>query len=413
MRSDALAIMEAAYRAIDTEYVVRSKLSLSGTTLSIDGRAYDLASYKRVRLLGFGKASCKAVETVERIIRAHLTDGIAIDVRPGTCEIVDVTQGTHPMPSQINVDASSRVVDMAKDTSPEDLVIVVVSGGGSSLLCWPQGECDQGVKLYEDARRVGATIEEVNTIRRHISGVKGGGLAALFHPATIIGLIFCDVPGDRFQDVASGPTYLDESTVSDAKAIIDAYGFEGYTLQETPKDRSRFENVHNVGMVSNMAALAAMRDEAQKRGYAVHDAGAAHYDQLVELIEAMELVETMVKQLGSATAVIVGGEVRLKVTRKGGTGGRCLYMGLEALRRIGQGDVFVAFASDGRDNCDAAGAIVDQDTLRKGRETLVQIEARLDSFDAYGYFQNSGDLIFTGPTDSNVSDLYFVLRKRP
>ncbi len=402
-RRDALAIAEAAYNAIDTESVIRSHLSLEGTNLSVGGKTYNLAAYDRIRVFGIGKASCKATGAIDALLEGHITDGLAIDVRAGSCGVIDTIQGTHPRPTPANAVASGRIVEMAKESTERDLVIVVVSGGGSALLCYPEEECEQAARLYDDLLRVGATIEEMNTVRKHISGVKGGALAAFFAPADIIGLIFCDIAGDHFEDIASGPTYLDRTTVADAQAILDKYQLTGYALTETPKDPALFSHVHNVPMVSNGAAVEAMMKEAERLGYRAVSVGRDLFDA------PRALVERMMKEKGEKTAVIAAGEPSLTVTKKGGKGGRCQYVALEALKLLGQEDTLLAFASDGTDNSDSAGAIADTRVVEKARERGVSIDEHLANFDTYGFFEVTGDLPFTGVTDANVSDLFVLL----
>lgn len=402
-RTDALAIAEAAYAAIDTGAVVRSQLWFDGTTLHADGRAYDLAKYKRIHVFGFGKASCRAVEEIGKVLDGRVERGVAIDVRPGVCAVADVWEGTHPKPSAGNVAVTERIVGMADTCDEDDLVIVAVSGGGSALLCWPMDECDQGVKLYDDFLHTGATIEEMNTVRKHISQVKGGGLAKFLYPATVVALVFCDVPGEHYEEVASGPTYLDASTIADAQAILDRYGLSGYTLSETPKETMYFEKVHNIPAISNHGALDAMQREAEARGYRVVRLGEAHYEEPAQLLAQMR------EASGHKTAVLAGGEPRLVVTKKGGKGGRCQYVALEALRTLGEGETMLAFGSDGKDNSDAAGALTDAGTLARARDLGLVLGDALDSFDTYTFLQHTGDLIMTGPTDANVSDLFTLI----
>jgi glycerate-2-kinase len=404
LRRDALAIADAAYEAIDTDTVVRAALSLEGDTIVANGQRFSLADYDRVRVIGFGKASCKAVQTIESILKGYIQSGVAIDIHAGTCDIVSIEEGSHPRPSPQNVKASERIVSMAQGHTERDLFLVVVSGGGSSLFCWPYDECEQGARLYEDFKKTGATIEEMNTVRKHISKVKGGGLSAMLYPATVIGLVFCDVPGDHFEEVASGPTYLDASTVADAQAVLDRYGLTGYTLNETPKDASLFRHVVNIPVVSNTRAIDAMASKAKELGYRPVVAGSAMYDETAELVTKLR------GMLSDKTAVVGGGEPRLVVTKKGGKGGRNQYTALRALVDIPDNELMLPFASDGRDNCDAAGGIADTETKRKGDALGLRIEDSLESFDTYTYFEKTAELLITGPTDSNVSDLFVYLR---
>lgn len=402
-RADALAIAEAAYAAIDTRAVVRAQLWFDGTTLHADGRGYDLSAFKRIRVFGFGKASCVAIEEIGKVLEGRVERGIAIDVRPGVCAVADVWEGTHPKPSAGNVEVTERIVGMADACSEEDLVIVAVSGGGSALLCYPMDECDQGTRLYDDLLHTGATIEETNLIRKHISAVKGGGIAKMLYPATVVALIFCDVSGEHYDEVASGPTYLDKTTVADAQAVLDKYGLSGYTLTETPKDPKYFEKVHNIPAISNHGALDAMQREAEARGYRAIRLGEALYDEPAQLMAKMRNAS------GHKSAVIAGGEPRLVVTKKGGKGGRCQYTSLEALRQISPHETMLAFGSDGMDNSDAAGGITDVSTIARSAELGLRFESSLDDFDTYTFLQHTGDLIMTGPTDANVSDLFVLL----
>ena len=405
MREDGLLIAEAAYASIDTDAVIRSNLVQSGSTLSAGNRTYDLSKYSRIKVLGFGKASGRAVQTIESILRERIHGGVAIDVRAGESEIVSIEKGTHPRPSSENIEATKKLLEMAKSPSEDELFIVVISGGGSSLFCWPMAECEQGARLYEDFKKVGATIGEMNTVRKHISEVKGGGLARLLYPADVIGLIFCDVPGDDYKTVASGPTYYDKSTIADAERVLDKYALKGYALSETPKDERYFEKVNNIRIVSNTVALDAMGAEASRLGYKVVNVGPSYYGH------PKQLVETMFREIGPATAVIGGGEPTFEVRHSSGKGGRCQYTVLEAMKKLKEGDVFLALATDGRDNSDSAGAIADASTIQKLSEYSKTIEQQLESLDTYTFFEKTGDLLFTGPTDSNVSDLFVLLRR--
>lgn len=405
LRRDALAIAEAAYRAIDTVTAVASALTLSGEMLTVGDQTYDLRNYKEIRILGFGKASCKAIQAIETILRGRIRSGMAIDVAPGTCEVVTIAKGSHPIPSRENVEHTSHIVHMAGESSADDLVIVVVSGGGSSLLCWPMDECEQGARLYEDCMRVGATIDEMNTARRHISQVKGGGLAAMLYPATVIGLIFCDVPGDNYHDVASGPTYFDETTKEDAERILAKYGLSGYVLRETPKEKHLFERVRNVPVISNTTALEGMRVQAEAMGYRVAVVGDALYD------EPQALVRRMKEAFSGANAVIAGGEARVQVKNHAARGGRCQYVSLASLAHMEHGQLFAAIATDGIDNSEAAGALADMGTIERALRAGMRVDECLDSFETYTFFEAADDLFFTGPTESNVSDVYLYLRE--
>lgn len=404
-RHKMLSIAEAALEAIDTDSIVRSKLKYEDGSLIVDGKKYSLSPYKNIRLLGFGKASSKAVKAIESILGDRISGGIVIDNHPEASHIVKVEKGDHPLPSEKNITASNSLVKLAEESTEEDLVLVVVSGGGSALFCWPSLECRQGAKLYKDAEKVGMTVLEMNIIRKHISQVKGGGLAAILHPATVIGLIFCDVPGGAFEEVASGPTYYDFSTAADAQNILDRYSLTGYILNETSKDKSLFNKVHNVKMISNTTALKAMREAAEGLGFGVKILGDAIYDT------PQKLMERLVDLSKPGTVILAGGETRFKLTKSGGSGGRCQLLALQALKYLKPGHVFLSLASDGIDNSDAAGVVADKGTIDKSKKLNLDLESYLANFQPYEVFKSTGDLIFTGPTGANVSDLYVLLNE--
>jgi len=408
LREQALYIIEAGYSAIDTEAAVRRAVSFSGDMLTVGENTFSLVDIDNVRIIGFGKASCEAVSALEGVLGDALTSGIAIDVDADehSCELVDAYQGSHPTPTQKNVNASQKIVDLAEQVTERDLVIVVVSGGGSALLCWPESECEQGVALYERFLKAGGTIQELNTVRKHLSGLKGGGLAAMLYPARVVGLIFSDVPGGKLSDVASGPTFYDKSTRDDAAALLRKYDMESdFELSETPKDRNRFDRVMNVPLVTNDSALMAMADAARTKGYDARIISPRMYDF------AAPTVERFISETPKHTVSLGGGEIRLIVEKSGGSGGRNLYLANEAMRHVGdERDLFIATASDGIDNCEVAGAIVDSETVRKAQELELDIETYLKNYDSQRLFEQTGDVIRTGSTGANVADLMIYMR---
>jgi glycerate-2-kinase len=289
------------------------------------------------------------------------------------------------------------------------LIIVIVSGGGSALLCSSKEECIQGQKLYEASLKRDQTIIELNTLRKHVSPLKGGGLAKLAYPATVIGLIFSDVPGDHFEDVASGPTYKDETTVADAKKIERNVG--NFDFIETPKENKYFEKVHNFVLVSNKTAVEAMAEKSKQMGLGVNILSTNLYDEVDTVLRKLFEAEKEPTLVGEV--VLAAGEPRLEVTKKGGSGGRSLFMGLRAVKMkiVDDSSVLLPLASDGMDNSDAAGAVIDKSTMEKFKELKLDVDDYLDRFDAYPAFQKSGDMIMTGATGANVSDLMILLTR--
>lgn len=404
-RSDILSIMDAGLAAIDTSLVLSERLTLHGDSLCIDDHCYDLTSVRTIKVIGIGKASCRAARSLEEILGNRIDSGEAIGILDTTCDIISTHVGTHPRPSMTNVEISQKIVDLTHDLTEEDLVIVIVSGGGSSLLCWPASECTQGEQLYNAFLDSGGTIEELNLVRKHLSLLKGGGLAKLLYPASVLGLIFSDVPGGNLSDIASGPTFRDSSTQADAQAIIEKYNLGSFELVETPKDDQYFERVVNVPITTNDHALAGMELRARDLGYTVVNLGGTHYEP------AEELVASMITSSSPGTVVLAGGEPKLVVTGDGGSGGRNLYTDLVALSHIQPEHTFLSFASDGIDNCDAAGAIADSLTLERLSESNLSLSDSLSSFDALTFFESLDQLVVTGITESNVSDLMILIHQ--
>jgi glycerate 2-kinase len=369
---------------------------------------FDLEKFQRIKVVGFGKASNEAAAVLEKILGEKITNGAVIDVSVGKGERIKHFVGTHPKPTLKNVEATKRIVDLANGVTKEDLILILVSGGGSSLLCYPESECDQNALLYDRFLKTGATIQELNLVRKHLSTVKGGGLAKLFYPATIVGLIFSDVSGDHDEIVASGATFKDESTVTMAKDILKKYGIDEkeFEFVETPKENKFFERVTNITLVSNNLALEAMKKEAESLGLKANIISAEIYDK------ARIAINKMVAGLEGYDVALGGGETSLVVDKKGGSGGRNMFLALEAIQHLKPGMSFVALGSDGRDNSDGAGAIVDSDTGEKIKNMDLEINLYLANYDPERLFQKTKhEIIMTGPTGANVSDLMILVKK--
>jgi len=333
---------------------------------------------------------------------------MVIDVHAGSLKRIKTYTGDHPFPTERNVSATGELIDLLSHLSERDLVLAVISGGGSTLLCSPQGmHCNLEADVLKCLFRAGADIREINTIRKHLSLARGGQLAKHAFPARIISLIFSDVPGDDLSFIASGPTVRDTTTVADAEAILDRYevrtscALPKESLLETPKEERFFTDVHNILIVSNITALHAMRDRAKELGFAsvikTHELHGEARDVALTILE--ELRSTPEKSV-----LLYGGETTVTV-RLPGKGGRNQECALSALREIHAGEVFLSLASDGRDNTDFAGAICDIITAQKASALHLDPAHFLEHNDAYSFFSRVGDFIVTGETGSNISDL--------
>ncbi len=407
-RKLALEIAEAGLTAIGTTDVILNKVKLENNILKIDGESFDLTKYSRIKVVGFGKCSPEAGSALEQVLGDKINMGAIVGLSKIETKYIETFAGTHPEPSMANIIPGQKIYEIIKDSKEDDLIIVLVSGGGSALLNYPESEVAQGKMLYNNFLKSGRTINEINTVRKHLSLLKGGGLAKIAYPATVLGLIFSDVPGDNFSEVASGATYKDESTNIDAQKIIDEYNLGKYDLIDTPKDDKYFNNVHNFVLVSNKTAVEAMAIKSKELGLESKIISTELYDEvdvsLAKIIEARQ----------NDTVILAAGEPKLVVTKKGGSGGRCLYMGLHAVKEkiVDADSILIPLASDGMDNSDSAGAIVDEKTFKDIENTGISIDGSLENFDVYPIFKKSGDMLMTGPTGANVSDLMILLTKK-
>ena len=413
-RADALSILDAGLSAIDTRNVITGSVFVDGGMLNIAENTYTLSDFDRVRVVGVGKCSVEAVGALEEILGDVLTDGITLDVVHGTSQTgrVSFLVGTHPLPTDANIEATAQILSFLDTCTERDLVIGIISGGGSTLLSQPpqntlsaNGEANLIMSLMDG----GATIQEMNTVRKHLSTARGGGLAQHAHPATVVSLIFSDVPGDDMSFIASGPTVLDTTTKQDAETLLTKYSLEKIIpyLIETPKQTEVFEKVTNTIVVSNRIALDAMKKEASMRGYVAEIVdttltGEAH-------VVAVEILKRL-HAAGEKNVLLFGGETTVISEGVHGNGGRNQEVALAGLSDVLDGEVLIACASDGRDNTDAAGAVCDRDVVTMAQEKDVSIEEYLASHNSFLFFEKVAGHIMTGNTGSNVSDLIIALK---
>jgi len=420
-RERLLKIAEAGLQAIDTEKTVSEKVNLHGNELEIGDKVFNLEKMKRIFVAGVGKCSLEAARALEKILESRITDGVVIDIHKGKLERIKTFSGTHPFPTEENISATKELIKLLEKSGESDLVIFLISGGGSTLLCQPKEHtCASEAELVKHLFSEGATIKEINTVRKHISLARGGNLAKYAYPSKVVSLIFSDVPGDDLSFVASGPTVPDTTTVRDAEKVLDKYGawercgISKKGLVETPKESKIFKRVSNILFISNKTAIKAMAREAKKMGFI------PSIQNLSLRGEASKVGEEITKKLhrfSKNTVLLYGGETTValrqdKVLReRAGKGGRNQELVLSALRFIGDGEVLAALASDGEDNTDAAGAICDKMTREKTEKRGLKPEEHLKRHSSYDFFAALGDQILTGPTGSNVSDLIIALKE--
>lgn len=416
LRNAALGIVEAGLHAIDTEEVIRKTVRREGDTLLIDGERIALSGSGRLLIAGVGKCAARAAAELEHILGDRLHAGFILAVgEVPPMQKVRVVQGTHPFPSQINTDASRELLKFCSGLAETDTVIFLVTGGGSTLLCLPDdGNWQRESLIFGAFMNAGAPIQDVNTVRKHMSRVRGGFLAQAMYPARVISLVFNDVPGSEdIGFIASGPTVKDTTTEEQAAEMLSKYnilkscGLDGCGLMETPKDDKYFARVKNIVVVSNSIALQAMADAAKQAGYApeIRDVKLAG--------EARDVGKRIAEELGRAapkTALLYGGETTVTV-RGTGKGGRNQEVALGALVAMPKDGVVVTVASDGRDNTDFGGAICDILTTGRASSLGFSAEDHLARSASYDFWNAVGDYLLMGDTGSNVSDLIVALRE--
>ncbi|MFO7741426.1 MAG: glycerate kinase [Anaerolineae bacterium] len=432
----AAELQQAALDAVDPAAAIHRHVSRTGDELIVDGRGYKLDDYERVFVVGGGKAAVPMAAAIGGIIDERLDQGVVVTKYGHTQTVgsrasdldlsalpVRIIEAGHPVPDGNSVRGAQAVADLVRHATAQDLVVCLISGGGSALwtLPVPSLTLRDLQDLTDDLLRSGATIHEINAVRKHSSRIKGGNLARLAAPADVITLVLSDVVGDPLDVIASGPTVPDTTTVGDAREVLERYGIaegrEGLSfLRETPKPGDVvFEHVQHVIVGSNRQGAMAAVEKARQLGFealllSTYVEGEAR--EVAKVAAGLAKgVRTHGDPLSPPACLVWGGETTVTV-RGQGKGGRNQELALAAALAIDgwSGVLMMALATDGTDGpTDAAGAIVTGDTIRKARELGLDPRAALESNDSYHFFEASGDLIFTGPTRTNVNDLLFVL----
>lgn len=416
VRSMALELAEAAFQALDIRAVVRQAVSFVPGELRVSGTAFPLASEGRVFVVGIGKCSLEAALELEAIIGERIAGGVVIDVRPPELPLrrVRFHLGDHPFPTENNIKATAEIIELLSQTNQNDLLIFIVSGGGSAFLCQPENHTYlEETAMTKHLFKKGATIRELNTVRKHLSRARGGYLTKQAHPARSVSLIFSDVPDNDTEVVSSGPTVKDTSTVEDAKRVINKYygpagEREAVTkhLIETPKEDKYFERVTNFLLLTNETPLRAMAAAAVLLGLTPTIKSTALAG------EARAVGESIARALALAppgSVYLYGGETTV-VIRGVGRGGRNQELALGALPLLSAGECVLSFASDGVDNGNHAGALCDTITRERARAVGADPVAMLDQNDSETFFSAVGDYLDTGRVGTNVSDLVVALK---
>jgi glycerate 2-kinase len=431
LRSDALRIFSSALKASDPKEAVLRHVRVSDGVLFAGKRRYRLDEFRNIYLTGAGKASARMAVAVERLLGKRITGGL-LNVKHGhvaKLRRIRLNECGHPVPDEAGVQGAQEIGNIAAKAGEDDLLICLISGGGSALLPFPA----QPVTLAEKQDttqlllRSGANIHEINTVRKHISSIKGGQLAALAWPAQVLSLILSDVIGDDLDVIGSGPTAPDSSTFLDALAVLEKFGLTNLVpppvseriragvageIPETPKS---LERVQNLIVGSNQLALDAAAGAARGLGYRplilssfiegeTRDVAKVHAAIAKEVLSSGRPVKR-------PACVISGGETT--VTIKGnGLGGRNQEFALAAAMDIAaiSGVLMLSGGTDGSDGpTNAAGALCDGTTIARAEKLGLNAADFLARNDSYHFFEPLGDLIKTGPTGTNVMDVRLAL----
>ncbi len=434
LRRKAAAILVAAVRAVEPAAAVRRYISRRGRVVRIAGRRYALGSIHRIFVVGAGKASAPMAAAVEGMLGPRVSAGIII-VKYGYAvplRRIRVVEAGHPLPDAAGQRGAEALLDLVRGAGPDDLVLCLISGGGSALMPAPVGEMslDDEITVTGLLLRSGAAIQDVNTVRKHLSRIKGGRLAAA-SPARMVALILSDVLGDPVDAIASGPTAPDPTTFADALEVVRRYGLAdsmpgsamAYLQRgaagrepETPKpDDPVFRRVQTVLVGSNEQAVAAAAARAKTAGFRTLVLTTSLEG---EAREAARVFCSVVRGIGTRrtpiappACLLAGGETTVTV-RGQGRGGRCQEFALSSGGVIAgwANTVVAAFGTDGTDGpTDAAGALVDGGTAARAHRAGLDAGRALADNDAYPFFQQLGDLLLTGPTRTNVNDIYLAL----
>jgi glycerate-2-kinase len=434
-RDLALKGLESAVEAANPKKLLQSKIFLEGSCLKVGARSFDLAKFKHVYVVGGGKAGAAMTQALEEVLGDYITAG-TVNV-PYTSNrktrVVELNEASHPIPDKAGVKGTRRMLTIAKKARKDDLLVCLISGGGSSLMPLPRKGVSLRDKqaLTEALLKSGASISEVNVVRKHLSAFKGGWLAKAAYPATVLTLILSDVMGDTLTSIASGPTVVDPSTFGDAISALEKYNLWGQTspsirkvlsdgakglLDETPKPCDpAIQKVYNVVIGNNrvacFAAVATLKSDGLNT-YLVKKPLEGEAKAAGEKLAALaRRVASSGKPVCKPAGIVAGGETTVRVFGRG-KGGRNQEIALAAALAIDEVEscVIASLSTDGVDGpTDSAGAVVDGHTLQRAKRLGLNAEVFLADNDSYSFHERLGDLIKTGATGTNVNDITVIV----
>lgn len=435
-REKAVHIFTSAIKAVQPASLLQEHLSINKDVLTICGHTISRDAVRHIYVTGAGKAAAAMGVATENILGAAITDGI-LTTKYGhslPTNIIKIREAAHPVPDEKCVAAVDETLQLLEKVTSQDIIICLISGGASALWCDvpPAITLPEVQTTFDQLIRSGAAIHEVNTVRKHLSGIKGGQLIRHCQGARVFSLIISDVPGDDLGVIASGPTVADASTFQDAHAILAKYNLlEGLPqsvqrhieqgrsgmIADTPKPGDPlFQHTTNTIIGSNKVAVAAAAKQAKAMGYHTHVIPSLITGDAAT--EAKKLVEAAIQYKGERPACLIqGGETTVQVTGQG-KGGRNQHFALTALNELNNRKdkmltdniTILSGGTDGTDGpTDATGAVVDQLTVTRAAAKHLDIAAYLKENNAYPFLELTGSLVITGPTQTNVMDIMIAI----
>ena len=431
----AIEIFQAGLHAVNPEVAIKAVCHLDEEILTVADYRYHLSRYEQILVLGAGKGGASMARAIEEILGARITTGMITVKYNHLKELkhIKIHQAGHPVPDQNGLTGARKIYQLAQSAAEKTLVICLISGGASALMPLPVA----GISLQDKQQTTrallacGATIQEINTIRKHLSILKGGGLARVIHPATLITLIISDVVGDDLNSIGSGPTVADPTSFADCREIVTKYslqdeipaavlqhiesGIAGLAPETATAAENLFTKTRNIIVANNRNALLKAQERAIALGYhtLLPDAltegdtrtVATHHLALTRKIQRNK------QPLDKPVCILTGGETTVKLNGSGKGGRNQEFALVAALEMDGMEKITILCAgTDGSDGpTDAAGAFADETTVARAAAIGLDPQQYLERNDSYNFFDRLGDLYKTGPTNTNVMDLRIIL----
>ena len=439
LRQVAIDLINTAIESSQPDLTLKENVSLNQNTLMLGSISIDLSKIRNLYVVGFGKASYTMARSIEEILDDRITEGIVSTKfgYGGKLKKIKVIEAGHPIPSEEGLKAAKEIVTIAKKSKRNDLIILLVSGGGSALAPLPPDtiSLSDKQKINNLLLSSGANIEEINAVRKHISLIKGGRFAEIAYPARVIGLIVSDVVGDRLDTISSGPSVPDNTTFEDAFGVLKKYniidkvpstvishirkGIKG-DIPETPKKGSKyFSRVNNIILINNMTALKSIERKARSLGFNTLILSSEIEGESIEVGKVMAgIAKETVKSgfpIPTPCVIISGGETTVTLDHSSGMGGpnqECA-VGFATKMPSYLNVVFTAIDSDGTDGpTNYAGGIVDTESKKIWINKNIALDKLINDHNTSSILKSSNDIIITGSTGTNVNDIRIIIMSK-